>query len=171
MPAVAFDIDRLCTVPGRETAREQRDAPGSLLLDPPPGNVALMSCLRRVLGPLVVAGLLLQAAIVGAVAGDVWMNGGVPVGTLLCTCAHLGDHGECPMHHGSPKSTGDTARCRMRGTQPASGDALMSLLASLAMPTVSVAAIPSAPDAGVIAFVASHPIDPAFSPDAPPPRS
>ncbi len=129
-----------------------------------------MSRIRRVLGPLVFAGLLLQAAIVGGVVGDVWMDGGPPAETLLCTCAHLGEHRECPMHHGSPKSTSDTARCRMRGTQPPSGDALMSLLASLAMPIVSVAAIAPAPDAGVTPFVTSHPIDPVFSPDAPPPR-
>ncbi len=123
------------------------------------------------LGPLVVGGLLLQAAIVGAVAGDAWLNGGTPAQTLICTCAHVADHTECPMHHGSPKSTGAAERCRMRGTQDDTGTALMSLLASLAMPTVSTAAIAPPSDARVIAFVTPHLIDPPFSSDAPPPRS
>jgi hypothetical protein len=126
-----------------------------------------MTRLRRALGPLVVAGLLLQSASLTLAAADLLGGGHMPGSATTCACPHGVAEGPCPMHG----SNRDADRCRIRSTQSDTGALLLSLLSSAAVPPSSVVAIAEAPASGVVTSALSRPIDHVFSPASPPPRS
>ena len=133
-----------------------------------------MTRLRRVLGSLVMAGLLFQAATVALAAAESLHDTNSP--STVCTCPHgPGDghgpagsgHGMCPMHR---TDTG-VAKCRIQGTQPDTSAVLLSLLSVVAVPAESDVTLAAPPVSATVCATLSHPIDPVFSPDSPPPRA
>jgi hypothetical protein len=92
---------------------------------------------------------------------------GSSLSDIVCTCAHGGDHGSCPMH-GTPK---DSTRCRLQGTQDDLATALMSVLGPLMLPATSSVATVDAPSPGPILHASPSPSDWIVPPEPPPPRT
>ena len=120
--------------------------------------------MRRLLGPIAVVCLLLQAAVVVSAQTALWM--GAADNWRECQCIH-GEHAICPMHHAR---TPGSERCVWRTAGDHSGAVLASLVGVFGFLQPSVpAAIPA--HSRVTTRAAAESLVALFtSPDSPPPR-
>ena len=121
---------------------------------------------RRILVAVAIASLFVHVSVVGGTTA-LLLATGASQADIICTCAHGGDHGSCPMH-GKPA---DSARCHLQSTQNDLGMALLSILGplTLSVATPSTVSLISAPLPK--GYDITPPLDWTAPPIAPPPRS
>lgn len=124
-----------------------------------------MSKFRRLLVPLTATWLSLHVLVMTGTTGAV-LAAGSSASDIVCTCAHDGDHGSCPMH-GTPA---DSARCRLQSTQDDLGIALMSVLGPMMLPVTSIHAIAETSAPVPKGYDSALPTDWTVPPESPPPR-
>jgi hypothetical protein len=118
---------------------------------------------RRLIAPIACAWLLMH---VFAIAGTTVLLVATGASDLVCTCAHDGDHGACPMHH----KPADAERCRMQGTQSEVG-ALLTMLGPLTLPLTAATVVVDTTTSSPIEHQSPFLSNGALPFDPPPPRS
>jgi hypothetical protein len=123
-----------------------------------------MTRLRRSLGRLAVAWLLVQSAALAAGPAIVAITAEDP---LECTCAH-GGHTYCPMHH---KSAPSSTRCQMSSSGNGDAAVLSSLFTPVGVLSSPVVVCAPQPRITIVAADVTRTSARPASPDPPPPRA
>jgi hypothetical protein len=120
-----------------------------------------MSCVRRIIGPVAAIWLLVQTATL--VVMPVVFYAASATAPLECTCAHDGNHRDCPMHHASPIG----GRICFQATDSTGFTLLGSLLQVGVVPPPVNALLPAPPPLAVHRPAPSY--HHTFAPPEPPP--
>ena len=124
-----------------------------------------MSRVRRRLSWLVRSWLLCQLCVMTAPSVALCAVA-TEVAESACTCAH-GEGQECPMHYTTSKSK--SCACRSAEDGPAIAMAMFIGETAILPSATGPAAFPI--QTGVSQPMNSHPLDPSYIPDSPPPRA
>ena len=120
--------------------------------------------LRSLLVPLSAAWLSLHILVMTGPAILAFTSG---ASDIICTCAHGGDHGTCPMH----RTRTDSTRCQLQGTQDDLATVLVSLVGPLMLPTTSTVAFLAPASPHSTRYSSALQADWNVPPESPPPRS